>query len=771
MMEQVIAEYENQLSSSKEDVAPNYWLVGSYWYNSVPRERLGEFKRRGVWINGHGTDKFHDRVQKVRQGDILICKSTYAKRKDNYLKIKAVGVVKGKRLSEPYILSVDWNVTNYNIHLEGLGFYRDTIEAVRPQDLDLILESIEKYDSEDVLPLRHALSTKSEDGDLIALGYENQGVIGHIYRQSGKEPRKALNQVYFEDVASYFYYFEPGKEDLRNAKGTNHIGYCGTSEGLPLRRYFRKQPYDHFYCTNPDEVRLKELGYREEPINGFENAYLLAVPTDETVPLYVYSTQPEVVLFKPLPEPEASRKEEKDYNAFLWSDAAAEIDELGRDGLVKDVVSSIHQLFESDKYKDAYTVLLNGEWGTGKSSMLRFFEKHLMDKGWHVVHYNAWENQQFKDPWWILINAISKYASDHLKGDFFSHSYWRFRLQYRHKLWAVVLLAVFITSAVFLGRSAGTNGGLTYYTSIIGLVTSGLTAVVGILNNFFFRRVSDEELKQQFTEHPFEPIRKRFNQIAENNNLAIFIDDLDRCGVEPTVKLLEGIQNLFKGRKVLYIIAADGRWVSECFNQRYKDFNELAGSGCSIGDKFLQKSFQLTLNVPKPNQKLLTAFWDKLIGSDSKQEPPAPTRKEPNVPELSDPDLDIESEAQQIEEGVTFERMEVEENLEKYLKKFLQEGVPDNPRQMKRFINQYVVMRQTMVVEGLADTYRADDRAVRYLIFSMKHPSLAYQMKTGELTIEEAKKHKSLNVNEWVEAERLLKDLTDEIIRGDFYSF
>ncbi|MFT6866174.1 MAG: hypothetical protein ACJA08_001003 [Cyclobacteriaceae bacterium] len=477
-----------------------------------------------------------------------------------------------------------------------------------------------------------------------------------------------------------------------------------------------------------------------------------------------------------------------DKTAFLWSDSATDIDELGRESLVKSVTESINELFI--KYQDAYTVLLNGEWGSGKSSMLHFFEKHLGASGWRVIRYNAWENQKFSDPWWILINKISKYASEKsLPGEFTSHRYWKFKLQYKHKILALLLIAVFGVSAYFFSASfadpsSESNYDMGFYTSLIGLVGTFIGVITGLVNNFFFKSVSHEQLKQQFTEHPFEPIRKRFNQIAEENNLAIFIDDLDRCDVEATVSLLEGIQNLFKDVRVLYIIAADGQWVSNCFTQKYKSFDTLTNDGCSIGDKFLQKTFQLTLNVPKPNSKYLKLYWDNLIGHEESkpQVGPSSRQEEPKMKTSAQEkkkiyDAEINTLNLETEQKLADQKVEFEENIEKYLRKFLDQGVPENPRQMKRFVNQFEVTRQTLVVEGNIEKYGEDDKTVRFLIFSMRFPSIADKLKKGELTKEEIleadqnKKYTTdLTDKDRNDIAELLKDIDEILIKGDFYS-
>ena len=815
---------ENDIETKTETKEPKYWLVGSYWGGA---EQLDRFILEGIWENGH-EDKFSDRVAQVRVGDILFAKSTYGKGGKSQLKIKRFGIVTSKS-EGGRVLQVNWRPYVLDLEISGSDFYTDAIQKLREEDHAIVdavsaaaqivgkdgrdLKKASVSLSEDNLTsdedkeriyneqsLKFALSTFSSSNFLEEEGYTRMGIIGYIdtMKFANVERPVALHSFLLKENHSYFY---STKQDLSNPfKGSAHdyegpLGIVSLDKtenhDTQIFRYCRNNSLDYIFCTHPKKKKLEDFGYELER-DVFAPLYVRSKNDAGTAPLYVYSTRPEFDFFDTLPEPEnTSQKHQFDYQSFLWSDSATEEDKLGRESLVKGVTESINKLFE--KYQGAYTILLNGEWGSGKSSMLNFFEKHLSNSGWKVIKYNAWENQKFKDPWWILINKISQYASkESLPGEFSSHKYWKYKLQYKHKVWAMILIAIFGVSAYFFASSldaAPTDGSASkydfgFYSSLIGLVGTFIGAITGLVNNFFFKSVSHEQLKQQFTEHPFEPIRKRFNQIAEKNNLAIFIDDLDRCDVEATVSLMEGIQNLFKDVRVLYIIAADGQWVSNCFTQKYKDFKTLTNDGCSIGDKFLQKTFQLTLNVPKPSEKYLKLYWDNLIGHEDAK-PDAKTNVNQELPKMKSSSQDrqqvyereINTLNKETEQKLADQKEEFEENIEKYLKQFLDQGVSSNPRQMKRFVNQFEVTRQTLVVEGNIEKYGEDDKTVKFLIFSMRYPSLSDKLKKGEITKEDLFKTDSkqapfidLTEKDRADIQELLTDIDEDLIKGDFYS-
>lgn len=614
------------------------------------------------------------------------------------------------------------------------------------------------------------LSNNSSDSELIKKGYHQQGLVGYISRIGGYENEQIIVREY-EDYSIYIPELGPPKSD----KG-EILGYC-LSSALPLKlHWFIINKDQKLICTNPNFERISKFGFDDETYDGL---YCWDRPNSDLVPLYVYSNLSEdIKFFTPLPEPTP----QTDRTALFRSDGASKTDELGRDKLVRRITQSINELF--DHHQDAYTVLLNGEWGSGKSSMLNFFEEHLTDSDWKVIRYNAWENQQFKDPWWILINSISQKASDeNYNGDFASHRRWKIGIQFGNKILALILLTVIVGSLIYLFQTEN-KFEVSTIASILALIASISTGIVGITNNFFYKNISNEDLKERFTGHPFEPIRARFNEIARENKLAIFIDDLDRCDVNATVSLLEGIQNLFKGVPVLYIIAADGRWVSHCFTERYKTFSNLSGNGCTIGDKFLQKTFQLTLNVPKPNQNYLKLYWDNLIDHEELIEEEQEENRQTSEPVMVTRSLqeEVQKYDEEIDRKLDEEQIDFDRKVEKYLRKFLEQGVGENPRQMKRFINQYEVARQMMIIEG-NDQYNSDnDSMVRFLIFAMRYPTLADQLKKGEITKaqllgettmgtgDKSDFKLNLTAKDQEEIKILLQDIDEGLIKGAFFS-
>src|SRR5690606_16057675 len=112
----------------------------------------------------------------------------------------------------------------------------------------------------------------------------------------------------------------------------------------------------------------------------------------------------------------------------------------------------------------------------------------------------------------------------------------------------------------------------------IGLFANTILAIGGMIGLFysfsklisssiFVNSSKDAESFIIRSRDPMSQIKKHYESlVAEINKrnkdgqLAILIDDIDRCNKEYVVDLMEGLQTLFKKQKVLFIIIGDKRW-------------------------------------------------------------------------------------------------------------------------------------------------------------------------------------------------------------------
>ena len=115
---------------------------------------------------------------------------------------------------------------------------------------------------------------------------------------------------------------------------------------------------------------------------------------------------------------------------------------------------------------------------------------------------------------------------------------------------------------------------------------------------------------------PMETMKEHFAQLVKwiHYPLLITIDDLDRCQPAYVVELLEGIQTLFREVPVAYVVAADREWLAACYTSQHIAFQgAFTEAGRPLGYLFLEKTFQMTLAIPVPNEETRDAYWRSLI--------------------------------------------------------------------------------------------------------------------------------------------------------------
>jgi hypothetical protein len=124
------------------------------------------------------------------------------------------------------------------------------------------------------------------------------------------------------------------------------------------------------------------------------------------------------------------------------------------------------------------------------------------------------------------------------------------------------------------------------------------------------------------THSPHKYLALHFKDLVKwiNQPVAIFIDDLDRCNKDYLVELLEGIQTMFKEVPVIYVIAADRRWLCTSFDKVYDGFkNTVEEPGRPLSNLFLEKTFQLSASIPRLGRKTRDEFFKSLLQTPEKK--------------------------------------------------------------------------------------------------------------------------------------------------------
>lgn len=233
----------------------------------------------------------------------------------------------------------------------------------------------------------------------------------------------------------------------------------------------------------------------------------------------------------------------------------------------------------------------------------------------------------------------------------------------------------------------------------------------------------------------FSNLIQRMN--ARKKRVAIFIDDLDRCQSSYVIELLEGIQTVFRGAPVLFVIAADRHWLNACYEQAYDKLKTLVHEpGKPLGTLFLEKAFQFNTSVPGIPAPIRDAYWQHLIRvKEAKGEGMEEARQKAKAMMDDTPSEAAVMETLKRSHGLSFAEQraireqavirlaatEIVERTEHTLKPFAALLAP-NPRGMKRLVNTYSVNR---ALATLSHVDIEHDHLALWTILSLRWPRLA----------------------------------------------
>jgi hypothetical protein len=426
---------------------------------------------------------------------------------------------------------------------------------------------------------------------------------------------------------------------------------------------------------------------------------------------------------------------------------------------------------------------LDGAWGSGKSSLLGFLASELREPTmngpdgrvpipWIVVEFNAWQHQRIAPPWWWLLNAVF------LKGKraLWQTSKWRWLVFEASDLWWRVKrgwanLVGIAVGLVFVGLAAlATHGVLTTshgvsagfktlaalassLAVVIGLALTVLGITRGLRDWLLVRSAAGARDGLAHASDPLATVKSRYEHVvaALGRPLALIIDDLDRCQPRFVVELLEGIQTLYGQAPVTYVVAADSRWIRDCFEEEYKTFLDVpTEAGRPLGYHFLEKTFQLSADVPRLTDRFRRRYFEGLLGitpaangrGESTAESVRATARAGTEEELRSAVSTArspEEEAAAVDEALLRGQSAViRQHTEHRLQDF-DRLLERNPRAMKRLINAYGLARDVELIESGAQV-STDTAAIKQLalwtILRLRWPLLAQHLEHHPADIE-----------------------------------
>lgn len=328
------------------------------------------------------------------------------------------------------------------------------------------------------------------------------------------------------------------------------------------------------------------------------------------------------------------------------------------------------------------TVGIYGDWGSGKSSLMRMVEESLaQEENTLTIKFNGWLFEGYEDAKSVLMGTILEEIAEKktITGE------------------AKKLLSKMLKQIDFMkvAKSVAKHGLSFAAAGPAGIAITGMDDLISLAKDFkpgeFIKDKTEaggEDLKT--LRMSIRKFHQDFASLLEKlgiDKLVIFIDDLDRCNTDTVIETLEAIKLFLFVPNSAFVICADEKIIEYAVRRR---FPEVPGRGLEVASAYLEKLIQFPIRLPRLNENELEAYINLLFSKlylkkeedfQNVREAVIHTKQESSLTKKFDYE-----EAQKVIKDVP-DKLQRALLLSQQITPVLTIGLDGNPRQCKRFMN------------------------------------------------------------------------------------
>ena len=241
-----------------------------------------------------------------------------------------------------------------------------------------------------------------------------------------------------------------------------------------------------------------------------------------------------------------------------WGD-----DVLGR----AQVAESLTNLIRHES--SPFVVSIHGYWGTGKTFLLKRWQKDLENQQFKAIYFNAWEDDFCDDPLLAILGQLAGYFKDGTHQGIANRIF-------------EIAIPLIRQNALSL---------LTKTTGLVLPVEGKEPDQRDFLEEYLNQRATKDQLKEHLTEMSAAVA-------AETGQpMVIIIDELDRCRPTFAVELLERVKHLFDVPNLVFVFGINRDELCSSLQSIYGNIN---------ADVYLRRFFDMEFTLPEADSKKLS---------------------------------------------------------------------------------------------------------------------------------------------------------------------
>lgn len=228
-----------------------------------------------------------------------------------------------------------------------------------------------------------------------------------------------------------------------------------------------------------------------------------------------------------------------------------------------------------ESYPDGFVLAINNEWGTGKTTFVKMWQKHLINKGFNTIYFNAWENDFTQNPIVAIMSELKSLTNASTK-ELYQSILQKGAVLSKHILPALIKA---LSKKYFIDTDI-----------VVDTIENSVTGAVEILEDEIKEYVNKKQTIKEFREE----LEKFVEGMNNNKPLVFIIDELDRCRPSYSVELLEQMKHFFAVNGIVFILSIDKIQLGHAIRGVY-------GNDRIDSEEYLRRFIDLEYSLPFPS--------------------------------------------------------------------------------------------------------------------------------------------------------------------------